>query len=291
MYVFGITGCLKDENFENDSYGIRITEIKGVAFPQTAGSPIARDILAQTVSQTIDGPFIVLEQDVAATSDVRVKLVINNALLSPDVLPLPATSYTLSAMEAIIPAGKKSTQIKITFPNATVLDATKLYGIGLSISEVTAGYKIAGNQKDIVVTFSIRNKYDGIYRMQGYHNRAPYTFPYDEPMEMRTAGTSSVIFYYLKENSIGHPIGTGPGATSWYGNAIAPVVVFDPTTDLVTSVFNNPPNSTVITMFTGAGSGVSRYDPATKKIYVYWNYNGNPLRAFFDTLTYTGPRP
>jgi hypothetical protein len=43
-------------------------------------------------------------------------------------------------------------------------------------------------------------------------------------------------------------------------------------------------------MFTGAGSRVSLFDPATHNITVDWNYNANPLRAFFDDLEYIGPR-
>jgi hypothetical protein len=78
---------------------------------------------------------------------------------------------------------------------------------------------------------------------------------------------------------------------SWYGPAISPVIVFNQADDKVTNVYNNPPNATVITMFTGAGSRESKYNPATKAITVDWNYNGNPLRAFFDDLTYISPRP
>jgi hypothetical protein len=84
----------------------------------------------------------------------------------------------------------------------------------------------------------------------------------------------------------------GPGnELSWYGGGIAPVVEFDPNTNEVERVFNNPPNATVITKFTLAGVvNSNKYDPATKKMYISWNYNNNPLRAFVDTLTYIRPR-
>ena len=88
---------------------------------------------------------------------------------------------------------------------------------------------------------------------------------------------------------MGHPIGTADGI-SWYGASITPVIKFDPATNLVVDVYNIG-SSTPITMFTGAGSRVGKYDPQTKKIIVDWNYNDNPLRAFFDDLTYIGPRP
>ncbi len=106
---------------------------------------------------------------------------------------------------------------------------------------------------------------------------------------METTGPNSVIFYYVDVNNYGHPIGVGPGVYSWYGTAISPEITFDLATNNVTSV-RNVLGTTPITLFTGPGSFPSRYDPVTKTIYVSWNYAGNPLRAFFDTLTYIGPR-
>ena len=130
--------------------------------------------------------------------------------------------------------------------------------------------------------------------MTGHHNRAPYDFRYDQTMHMISQGATSVIFYWPDAGSVGHPIGTGPDPVndvSWYGATIAPVVVFNPANDFVSDVFNNPPNTTPITRYDGAtGTNVSRFENGTKRMIVHWNYNNNPLRAFFDTLTYIGPR-
>ncbi|MGI8600478.1 MAG: DUF1735 domain-containing protein [Chitinophagaceae bacterium] len=173
--------------------------------------------------------------------------------------------------------------------NGAKWDPSEKYTIPFMIDN-TPGTSFTSGKEMVNVFISITNKYDGVYQMKGFHNRDPYTFPYDETMYMITEGANSVVFYWPEAGSEGHPIGTGPGATSWYGTAIRPVVVFGDD-DKVVDVYNKN-GGTVITRFDGAtGANVSRYDPATKTIIVHWNYANNPLRAFFDTLNYVGPRP
>lgn len=295
-FLLAGTGCLKDKGFEDNKYGIDITEVKAVAFTEASTSPVVVGITGQTAPLVVAGPLITIEGIGKAASDVHVKLEFSDAVATAQgVTPLPAGSYSLSTMDAVIKAGESfTTALKLTILNSIVLNPQISYGIGFKISSVDGGYKIAGNMSEVVIGFTIKNKYDGIYRLQGHHNRVPYTFPYDTEIHLVTVGPSSVIFYWPDVKSNGHPIGVGPDPVndlSWYGAGISPVIVFNTTTDLVTNVFNNPPNATVITMFTGAGSRISKYDPATKAITVDWNYNGNPLRAFFDDLTYISPRP
>ena len=292
--LFAMAGCLKDKRFDDGNFGITTTDIKGVALTQASVSPVVKGVTGQAAAVVVDGPLITLETSYAATEDVTVTLAIDQSLVTAAGLkPLPAGTFTLSSLTAVIPKGSKSiSNLKISVTNTNVLDPNFIYGVGVKITSVTSGYQIAANMKNVVMAFAIKNKYDGIYRLQGHHNRDPYTFPYDTEIHLVTVGPSSVIFYWPDVSSNGHPIGTGPGnEMSWYGAGISPVIVFDQATDLVTNVYNNPPNATVITMFTGAGSRLSKYNAATKAITVDWNYNGNPLRAFFDDLTYIGPRP
>ena len=182
-------------------------------------------------------------------------------------------------------------QVPVKVPSTLTLDPNKSFGVGLRITAVTGNFQIASNMKNLLIEFSIKNKYDGKYTLRGYHNRVPYNFPYETEIHMVTAGPSAVAFYWPEAGSVGHPIGIGPNnALNWYGASVAPVVVFDLSTNLVTSVYGSDPGGPVITMFTGAGSRLSKWDPATKAMTVDWNYNGNPLRAFFDDLEYKGPR-
>lgn len=287
-----ITGCLKDKDFENQKYGIQINEVKAVAFPQAPKSPVVVGITGQADPLTVAGPFITLEGSGVPSADVHVKLEFSDASVTEKGLTLlPAGSYSLNTMEPTIKAGETFTrELEITVLKSNELDPSIKYGVGIKIASADQGYNIPSNSGVVVIGFTIKNKYDGVYQLKGYHNRTPYTFPYDVEIQLITNGPNEVYFYWPEVKSIGHPIGVGVGSTSWYGDAIAPSIVFDPATDLVTDVYNLTPG-TVITMFTGAGSRVSKFDEATHGVTVDWNYNGNPLRAFFDDLTYIGPRP
>ena len=291
-----VTGCLKDKGFEDQKYGIQIVPgSRAVAFPKAPNSPVIIGITGRATPLTVSGPAITIEGDGPATSDVSVKLAFNDALVTAKGLTLlPTGSYSLSTTTAVIKSGKSfDSTLKITLNNSNTLDPTKTYGVGISMTSVDGGYSLAENSKNIVIGFTIKNKYDGIYRLQGYHNRTPYTFPYDVTIHMITQGANSVVFYWPEVKSNGHPIGTGVGLTSWYGDQFQPLVTFNTTTDAVTNVSNNIVGGTAMAVFTGTGAGVSRFDGTVNpaKMYVYWNYSGNPLRAFFDTLTYISPRP
>ena len=224
-----------------------------------------------------------------------------NNTYGTNFVPFPAGTYSF---DPAIAAGKITLTfapgdfakpIYLTIPNALLLDMSKAYGFCIKATMTGAGKWSETTNDTILIQAMPKNKYDGLYLLKGAHNRVPYNFPYLTNMELRTTGASSVAFFWPGPegpNDFGHPIGTGPDPVndmSWYGNTIAPVIVFDPVTDFVSDVYNTG-GPTVITKFTGAGSNANLYDAATKTIYVSWNYNNNPLRAFIDTLTYTGVR-
>ncbi len=135
--------------------------------------------------------------------------------------------------------------------------------------------------------------YDGKFLMKGIHNRPLYMFPYSDTMEMWTSGANEVSFYWPAAGSFGHPFSTDANNTlTWYGPAISPAISFDPITHEITDVHNVAigPTTTPISIYNGPLPTHNYYDPILKKIYVAWQYNNNPDRAFFDTLTYIGPR-
>ena len=221
---------------------------------------------------------------------------------NPALVYMPATWYTIGTstpktggkggvFNIVMKPGEFAKPIDITIPNATLLDPSSTYGLAFTITSVDAG-GIISVSKTIVIEIGAKNIYDGEYLMKGRHNRTPYDFPYEAVMHMITTGASSVIFYWPDAASFGHPIGTGPDPindVSWYGATMAPNVVFNPANNLVVNVFNSG-GATPIDIYTGAGSGVGRFEPGAKKMYVYWRYNANDLRGFMDTLTYIGPR-
>ena len=192
-------------------------------------------------------------------------------------------------------------QIYITIPDATLLNPSVLYGLAFTITSVDADGAIS-KSKSVVLVIGAKNIYDGRYFLKGIHNRpgVGVDFPYLVQMDMVTTGANSVVFYWKDisaawpgVNSVGHPIGTGPDPTQdagWYGPTVAPEVEFNPATNLVIDVRNTNSSGPPISIYSGAGSGQGRYEPATKSMYVYFRYNANDLRGFMDTLTYIGSR-
>lgn len=291
-----LTGCLKDKDF-GDRYGIRIDENKGVAFTQASKSPVVVGINSQTTSQVVDGPLIALESGEPIGSPVTVTVQINQSLVTDaGLVPLQMTDFSVNSLTVTVPAGESiSDALKITVPNSSTLDPNQSYGIGFTIASVDQGYRIAANQKNVVIAFNIKNKYDGLYRLKGKHNRSPYLFPYDLEIEMVTAGPTSVAFFIPDPavNDYGHPIGASATSWSWYGNTLAPVLTFDGNTDLITGVHNG---GGATPLFVHSAPGIQgRYDPVTKTIYAYFYYvtgAGQDFtnRGWSDTLTYIGPR-
>jgi len=287
-------GCLKDKGFEDKEYGTDIIEVKGVAFPQTSSSPIIVGLNSQTTPSIANGPIITLEQDGVASSDVTVTLTINNTLVTDAGLtPLPAGSYTVNTLTVVIPAGQKLADvIKITIPNTTTLNPTQTYGVGFTISSVTGGYTIASNQKNVVIGFTIKNRFDGVWNLRGFHNRPTLDGFYNQTVHLITSGPNSVYMYWPVVGLAAHPIATSSGGLTYYGTFTSNFT-FDATTNALLS-WDWTPYPTTLPTAVGPATD-SRYVPASggnpARIYAQFFYNNNPgARRFTDTLTYIGPR-
>lgn len=235
----------------------------------------------------------------AAPSDITVNLAIDTASLSlfneqnGSDFEVPKSSVFSFPSSAVIKAGARQVTVEMTVNVNNDFDFNAVYAVPIKITSVNPSHTISGNFGVAVYSFLVRNKYDGRYKLTGYHNRVPYNFPYETEMHLVTAGATSVAFYWPDVSGNGHPIGVGAGnSMSWYGGAISPVLVFDPATDKIVSAYNIG-GATVISLYTsatGPGAMANLQDPATKNIYVSWMYANRADRAFFDTLEYIGPR-
>ncbi|MEO7922509.1 MAG: DUF1735 domain-containing protein [Chitinophagaceae bacterium] len=180
------TSCLKDKGFEDGTYGINDpdTQPPGVGFPlgakvnflNTAGVNVSAT--AQAVNGIV---YVKLLTGNPAATDVHVTIVINDALrtayntaFNPDIDLLPPALYTLP-LTITIPAGQMNAEVPVTISNTTGLDPNKTYGIGITITAVDGGYTIAENLKNLLVQFTVKNKYHGDYLSNGYvyHPSAP----------------------------------------------------------------------------------------------------------------------
>lgn len=278
------TGCLKDKGFDEQKYGIDIAEVKGVIFPQSASSPVLGSINSQTTPAVLQGPFITLEQDAVAASNVTVTLVEDNSLVTAAKLtPLPAGSYTVSTKVVVIPAGKKSSDdVKITVANSTLLDPTKTYGVGFTISAADQGYLIASNQKKIVIAFSIKNRYDGVYSYSGTIFRNSATGP-DPALSGSFTNLSNRTLITLGANSVSLvPLWASGGGIGGIDNTF---ITVDPVTNLVTmaSKSNAALKNTI--------GSVNKYDPATKTFTLAFDWGAAPnTRVTTMTLKYLKAR-
>lgn len=282
------TGCLKDKvNQPNPAQGGDDGVINAVMFTQ---KKVSAGVQSSTDPQVINNIYLSLNAARTQSTAVTSTIVSDPAKITdPALTPVDNSLFTFNT-NAVVEAGKWTDTVALTLNTAT-LDPNLTYAIALTITGSSNGFQVAENSKTIIIVISVKNKYDGRYILTGYHNRTPYTFPYEVEMDMVTVSPNEVAFYWPDADDYGHPIGVGPGSVSWYGNTVAPIIKFDAATNVVTDVYNGSGAGPVITLFTGPGSFPSYYDPATKTIYVCWNYSGNPLRAFFDTLVYEEPRP
>ena len=307
------SGCLKDKGFENQNYGIQITEVKAVSFPQAAASPLAYGLDVSATPQVIPGLVnLAIESNSNAEADLPITIsnttaadvaAYNAANPTTPVEILPSALWSVPTT-ITIPAGAKTATADITVSNTTSLDPNKFYAVGLTITNSPAGYQIAANQKKILIIFSVKNRYDGIYRLKAYANlggntSAPYlvTTACGYGLELETTGPNTV-------RMSNQPLWRANAFYDGFCNVNFDFA-FDLATDKVSSVTSwssCPPNAGIAVNFPAtsapAGSpanlGVpgynSRYDAATRTIYVAMGLNNNPNWVVVDTLIYCGPR-
>lgn len=311
--TFTLSSCLKDKGFDNYDYGINDpdTAPPGVGF--TFGTKAKNDVGLEvsTDPQTTNDLLIVnLLAGNPAASDVQVTLSDNttallaayNAANGTSILPLPTALYSVPGT-LTIPQGQRFAQVPLNVSSTTTLDPNNQYAVGISITDVTGGYRIASNMDDLFIIISVKNQYDGKYNVKGkfYHPSYPY-YPFNATVEMHTTGPNSVKMYWPLAAHYGHPFATAPNGTGLnYFADQEPNFVVNPTTNKVSAVNNTAPAGTVVYAlglgFDNAGYD-HRWDPANKIFYVCYGYNTGAGGAFIvgtsrmwmDTITRTGPR-
>jgi len=187
---------------------------------------------------------------------------------NPAYIHFPAAWYTIQAEAAKVGGmggtwtftfqpGEFGKQIYITIPNATVLNPSALYGLGFTITSVSADGAIA-TSKSIVIEIGAKNAWDGIYAVTGpmteltgqpwtqWNNNnasAPISDPFVSAnggaweLHLITTGASECI---ALDNTIwgtiGHPMLNGGNHSGFGGYGL--VVNFDPATNRVDRVHN-----------------------------------------------------
>lgn len=292
LLVF-LASCLKDNGFENQDYGMNdLGTDKHVSFLKSYekdGNNVV-GILATPVIEDFD--FFVLNISGQATkSDVTVNIVIDNTIITESntangtaFLTLPAAAYELP-LSYTYPAGADFLRVKLKLKKGAI-DVTKTYALGVKIGSTSDGsIKLTTNQNKRLISFLIKNKYDGVYRLRGFHNRPGLDAPYNEEVHMVTTGAASVSMFWPALGGYAHPLN---GGVTYYGT-FTTNFIFNASDQLI--AWDWTPYATTLPVAVGPALD-SRYDPATKTIYAQFFYNNNPgARRFTDTLFYIGPRP
>jgi hypothetical protein len=210
--------------------------------------------------------------------------------------PAAIISYPASV---VIKAGTKMTQVKATITNNASFDFNVNYALPLKILTASAGV-ISGNFGFAMYSFSARNAYDGVYKMEGtLTDNASATIVGWYPINMNLityTGNSIALYDGINyTNAYGHPIKNGT-SSSYYGD-FSPVFYFDGT-GKITNVTNysgdlagaNKRNAVLDP--TGVNKATFNADGSIQSFEVSYimTQNGNPRTYFKEKFTYVKPR-
>lgn len=323
------TGCLKDKGYDNQEYGIKDPSgmSRGISIPEASEDlnninekALALDAL--TTPQTVALFDVNFESDQPAPTDIGVNLALNPTLVSSfnsqqgtSYVSLPSSAYTVN-LKVTIKAGQRTGTLAITVPNAGSLSATQTYALGFTIASVDqSGYTIASNLKNIMISFNIKNKYDGVYRLYGSFSRSDLpTYVgvnnsptgYYEPYNLITSGPNSVnatietSTYGTTNTQIIYV--TGSGFT--YFTGVAPKLTIDASNNVTVSEGAAAVGTSVPFLQSAAELAASKYYPTgipglptssyasgKKAIVAHFRWSSGGIdRITKDTFVYKGPR-
>jgi len=314
LFLCFFASCLKDKDVDEGKLGVKpdkdlkLVEISG---PVTGFYNI--DLIASN-TDTIITNFVTVRllSEEPADKDIQVTLALNPTLVSDynaahgTNFVVPASSlYSLPSLTVTIPAGQRVGYLRLTTKPVDLQGPEYALGVQL-VSVSDASIKLSGNYSKQIVSFAIRNKYDGNYRLRiktvgwaayGISDNLPATWPSNPDgtsIGLVTGGANSVRFfdYFAFGTFIQVAFTAGNAGATGFG-ATAPRFIFNTGTDQLTSVINDIPDDGRNRAFRiNPAVTNSRFDPATKTIYAAYimSQNGRPDQFIYDTLTYTGPR-
>lgn len=262
----------------------------GITEARTAGNTntVSLDFSAGNQQATL------LTLESTNSSAVTVRLTTDDApVVAARLMPLPASSYTALPLQHQV-AAKGTLPVQLTI-NKTNLTADTTYGIFFKIAEVSAG-NIEEATKTILVKITLRNRWDGRYRVTGTMTdvtEATYAFREQEVSVITTSATQVKVV--PKELGIpGLIIKVGMN-DSFYGN-FGPVLNFasDNKISSVVNFYGQPsPTSGRSAELDPSGSNIWTASNKSMNVKFWMNQPSvaTPHRAAFNTTwTYLGER-
>ncbi len=311
--VLALVGCLKDKAFndgEIQSFNGGNTKIISLGVQVSQSSPQFTSIAYDNSNNdtTVDFVPVELGGPVDAPTDIHVTLVqadtlIDNYNNDPDnsvtdyVVPAGLTIINPGGV-VTIPKGSRVGYLQVKFKPSDYIGQD--VAIGFVIGSVAeSGYTISSNLNTGIVSIVIKNQYDGnyVFRQQqfGWQDYAIYSGPkvhqWPGVVGFYSVGAAS-NWFSTSTSGTGPMIGFGDTEGTASFGAATPVFTFDPTTNLLLSIANPSADARNRAFRLNPAVTDSRYDPATKTIYMAYimSQNGRPDFFLYDTLTYSGPR-
>lgn len=319
-----LPGCLKDKGFDDNEYGINLNEgspaavafLKGGAPLSTFGVNV--DPGAQIIPLTIQ-----YTGETAPSSDITVSVTLDNTIVtayntanSTNLVIFPAANLSVPAT-MVIPAGKRFADLEVKILNTVPLSPNIQYAFAVKIASASGGAKLTTNLNQVLAGVTIKNKYDGVYRVTGSYvepANATATSTYPKTYEIVTTGANSIDIYNLVNGAFvpGYTFQNSTG--SFFFGSFGVSVIFNTTTDAVVETRNyygdptkavtsigNPSTGSGAPNYASAGNirraildptGINKYNPATKTVDIKYTLNqGGVLRGIMtEQWVYTGPR-
>lgn len=312
LLAFLFSSCLKDEGFENGEYGTVNENTQGqkwLSIPLGAFATNSIGVESKSGMQSINLFPVSFDFKDPAATDITATVQLNNDLVraaDTSVILLPANAYTLPSTTLTVKAGQRISDPLALNINTSLLDPTKKYGIGFTLSSVSdPDIQVPANLRNVVFIFTIKNRFDAIYTIRSRMDhpsdrsadwvRTPFTYGYE--IHLITTGPLTVRFFNTAFGAGFHPLQV-PGA-SGFGQT-EPIFEFDESNKLV-RVSNGLAGGSLgrdFKILTGTdpktGATINnRYDPATRTVYAAFTMTQNGFEPIniFDTLTYVRPRP
>jgi hypothetical protein len=281
--IFSLSSCLKDEGFDNGTYGMGgFAGGTFVAVPAASSSPFSLSLDSKSGNQPLELFSVNYENVDKAPEDITVTFTKNDAAVTAvgglTLLPASVLTFTSANPTVVIKQGTRVSPNFVCQINTGTLDPTKNYGLAFTISSVSkSGVAIASNLKTVVYKIALKNEWDGIYSIvSGLVTRynSPGV-PANDALSGSLAGNSDVHLITSGVNELDIPA-SGTGSFRWSGNGgIGGIdglrMAVNRTTNLVT--WSCAGNATL----TNWAGKVNNYVPATKTFTL--NFRWNPAAA------------
>jgi Domain of unknown function (DUF1735)/Domain of unknown function (DUF4361) len=277
------SSCLKDKNYLDGQYGTNLDQgQKTVSFARTPSQNFGAELT--TTAATYKVVLVQASAATPTTEDVSVSVAFKPSLVTGTTYePLPAGALVLPTGFKIA-KGQYYDSLPLTFPNTSLLDLTKTYAVGLTITSAGAGYTTATNRADLLLIINLKNQYDADYDAVGYfyHPSAARTLSATKTLStigpnvveatLGDLGGSNFRAFFTINNDNTLTIVAKPGAAS------APYFMY--TSGLPTT------NPGYTPQWSGSAQCNNTYDPVTRTFKVRYGYlGGTGLRVTEEIFT------